>query len=76
MNTIYYIYKKVGEVIMNYKGKHKNKSSKKAQRKLNEFLEIEEWNQFYEDRIFGGEIFDEVKHIEDDLFRNSKYGEI
>lgn len=61
---------------MKYKGKER-RISKRAQKKINEFLEIEEWNKFYEDRVFGGEIFDEVKHIEDDMFeRNRRITEI
>ena len=61
---------------MKYKGKER-RVSKRTQKKINEFLDIEEWNQFYEDRVFGGEIFDEVKHIEDDMFgKNRRITEI
>ncbi|MFP4400684.1 MAG: hypothetical protein ACLFPQ_02275 [Candidatus Woesearchaeota archaeon] len=58
---------------MKYPGKEK-RLSKKAQKKIESFLDMQDWNKFYEDRIFGGQIFEEAKRIEDDL--HNRIGEI
>ena len=52
---------------MNYKHKEK-KLSPKVKKRIETLLGVEEWNNFYEDRFFGGELFEEVNSIEKEKF--------
>lgn len=52
---------------MKYPGKERKLSWKNSKRK-EELLGLQDWDDFIEDRMFGGEIFDEVNKIENDIF--------
>lgn len=58
---------------MKYKDKER-RLSRKAKQNIRDFLELDDWNSFYEDRMFGGQLFDEANKIEKDVLRRNNDG--